>query len=108
MVDGAVSISLADGQRLLDGVEEVQDYWKRNFAGFPADALLESGEGGCLPAFVIDCLLQSHPEIFNRPKEGNARRVSFFGNKLDPLLQEGKGVICHVMLWADGVRVRQG
>ena len=59
---------------------------------------------GCLPAFVIDCLLQSRPEIFDWPKGGNARRVGFFGNKLDPLLQEGKGVIFHVGFWANGVR----
>ena len=33
--------------------------------------------------------------------------LAFFGNKL-PLLQEGKGVIFHVGLWANGVRGRQG
>ena len=35
------------------------------------------------------------PEIFDQPKEGNARRVGLLENKLDPLvLQEGEGVIC--------------
>ena len=86
----------------------MQDHWKRNFAGFLAHPLLESKEGGCLPAFVIDCLLQSHPEIFDWPKEGDARRFGFFGNELDLLSHEGKGVICHVGLRADGVRVRRG
>ena len=63
---------------------------------------------GCLPAFVIDCLLQSRPEIFDWLREGDTRRVGFFGNELDPLSQEGKGVIYHVGLRADGVRVRWG
>ena len=86
----------------------VQDHWKRNFVGFLADLSLERGKGGCLTAFVIDGLLQSRSEIFNRPKGGNTRRVGCFGNKLDPLLQEGKGVIFHVGLWANGVRGRWG
>ena len=105
MVDGPVSISRTDGQRLLDGDEEVQSHWKRNFTGFLANFLLKSGEGGYLPAFIIDYCLQSCPEIFDWPKEGEARRVGFFGNELDPLSQEDKGVICHVGLRADGVRV---
>ena len=50
-----------DGQPLLDGVEEAQDHWKRNFVGFLADLSLERGKGGCLTAFVIDGLLQSRP-----------------------------------------------
>ena len=99
------SISRADGQRLFDGDEEVQNYLKRNFQGFLAYFLLKSGEGDYLPAFVIDCHLLSRLEIFDRPKKGNARMVGFFGNKLKPLLQEDKGVICHVGLRADGVRV---
>ena len=74
--------------------------------GFLADFSLERGIGGCLTAFVIDGLFQSCPEIFDRPKGGIAKRVGFFGNKLDPLLQEGKGVIFHVGLWANGVRGR--
>ena len=45
-----MSISRADGQRLLDGDEEVQNHWKRNFTGFLANFLLKSGEGGYLPA----------------------------------------------------------
>ena len=101
-----MSILRTDGQPLLDSVEEAQDHWKRNFAGFLADSSLEKGKGSCLPAFVIDGLLQSRPEIFDWPKEGNARRVGFFGNKLDPLLQEGKGVIFHEGLWANGVKGR--
>ena len=60
---------------LLDGVEEARDHWKRNFAGFLADSLLENGEGGCLLAFVLRGLPQSFPKIFDRPMEGNARRV---------------------------------
>ena len=99
-----MSISRADGQPLLDSVEEAREYWKRNFAGFLANFSLERGEGGCLPAFVFDSLLQSRPEIFDRAKESNARRVGFFGNKLDLLLQEGKGVLFHVRLWANGVK----
>ena len=67
MVDGPVSISHADSKPLLDGVEEVQDHRKRNFVSFLADSLFESGEGGCLPAFVLDGLLQHRPEIFERP-----------------------------------------
>ena len=105
-VDGLAFISRTDGQPLFDGVEEVQNHWKRNFVGFLADFSLERGKGVCLTAFVIDGLLQSCPEIFNWPKGGNARRVSFFWNKLDPLLQEGKGVIFYVRLWANGVRGR--
>ena len=107
-VDGLAFIPRTDGQPLLDGVEEAQDNWKRNFVGFLADLSLERGKGGCLTAFVIDGLLQSRPWIFNRPKGGNASWVGFFGNKLDPLLQEGKGVIFHVGLWANGVRGRWG
>ena len=99
-----MSISRADGQRLFDGDEEVQNFFKRNFQGFLANFLLESGVG-YLPAFFIDCCLKSHPEIFDWPKEGDARRVNFFGNKLEPLLQEDKGVICHVGLRANGDRV---
>ncbi len=68
-----MSISRTDGQHLLDGVEEVQDHWKRNFTGFLADSLLEI-------AFVIDCLFQSRPEIFDRPMEGDARWVGYFRN----------------------------
>ena len=48
MVDGPVFISRTDGQPLLDGVEEGQDHWKRNFASFLVDSLLETGEGGPL------------------------------------------------------------
>ena len=105
-VDGLAFIPRTDGQPLLDGVEEAQDNWKRNFVGFLADLSLERGKGGCLTAFVIDGLLQSRPWIFNRPKGGNASWVGFFGNKLDPLLQEGKSFICHVGLGADGVMRR--
>ena len=108
MVDGPVFISRTDGQPLLDGVEEGQDHWKRNIVGLLANFSLERGKGGWLTAFVIDGLLQSRPEIFDQPKGGNARRVGFFGNKLNPLLQEGKGVIFHVGLWANGVRGRRG
>ena len=84
-VDGPVSISRADGQPLLDCIEKAQDHWKRHFAGFLVDSLLERGGGGCLPAFVIGGLLQSRPEIFNQPKGDNARSIDFFGNELDPL-----------------------
>ena len=70
MVDGLAFIPRTDGQPLLDGVEEAQDNWKRNFVGFLADLSLERGKGGCLTAFFIDGLLQSHPEIFDQPKEG--------------------------------------
>ena len=78
--------------------------------GLLADFSLERGKGGCLTAFVIDGFLKTCPEIFDRPKGGITRRVGFFGNKLDPLLhlQEGKGVIFHVGLWANGVRGRRG
>ena len=100
-----MSISRADGQRFFDGNEKVQNHWKKNFQGFLMNFLLESEEGGYLPAFIIDCRLKSRPEIFDWPKEGNARRVDFSGNQLEPLLQEDKGVICHVGLRADGVRV---
>ena len=65
------------------------------------------GKAVAPPAFVIDCLLQSCLEIFDRPKEGDARRVCFFGNEFDPFLHEGKGVICHAGLRADGVIVRR-
>ena len=75
---------------------------------FLADFSLKRGKGGCLTAFVKEGLLQSRPEIFDWPKGGNARRVGFFGNKLNPLLHEGKGVIFHVELWANGVRGRRG
>ena len=98
MVDGLAFILRLDGQHLLDCVEEAQDHWKRNFVGFLADVFFKRGKGGCLTAFVIDGLLQRRLEIFNQPNGGNARRVGFFGNKLDPLLQEGKGVIFHVGL----------
>ena len=64
--------------------------------GFLADSLLESGEGGCLPACVIDGLLQIRLEILDWRKGGDARRVGFFGNKLDLLLQEVEGVVCNV------------
>ena len=107
-VDSPVSILHADGQHFFDGDEKVQNHWKKNFQGFLMNFLLESEEGGYLPAFIIDCRLKSRPEIFDWPKEGDARRVDFFGNKLEPLLQEDKGVICHVGLRADGVRVRRG
>ena len=76
--------------------------------GLLANFSLERGKGGCLTAFVKDGLLQSRPEIFAWPKGGNVRRVGFFGNKFDPLLQEGKGVIFYVGLWANGVRGRRG
>ena len=66
----------------------VMNHWKRNFQGFLTNSLLESGEGGYLPAFVIDCHLKSRPEIFDWLKEGNTRSVDLFGNKLEPLLQE--------------------
>ena len=79
----------------------------RETVGFLADLSLERGKGGCLTAFVIDGLLQSCPWIFNRPKGGNASWVGFFGNKLDPLLQEGKGVIFRVGFWANGIRGRR-
>ena len=108
MVDGLVFILLTDSQPLLNGVEEVQDHWRRKFVSFLADFSLERGKGGCLSAFVKDGLLQSRLEIFDWPKGGNARRVDFFGNKLNPLLHEGKGVIFHVELWANGVRGRRG
>ena len=101
-----MSILRADGQPLLDCVEKVKDHWKRQFAGFLVGSLLERREGGCLPAFVIGRILQSCPEIFNRPKGDNARRIGFFGNELDPLLKEGEGVICHVRLGAYEVRGR--
>ena len=45
------------------------------------------------------------PEIFDWPKEGEARKIAFFGNELDPLSPDDKSVICHVGLRADGVRV---
>ena len=61
-----------------------------------ADSLLKSGEGGCPPAFIIDCLLQSHLEIFDRPRESDTKRVGFFRNELDLLSQEAEGFICHV------------
>ena len=60
-VDDLAFIPHTDGQPLFDGVEEVQDYRKRNFVGFLADFSLERGKGGCLTAFVIDGLLQSRP-----------------------------------------------
>ena len=69
-VDGLAFIPRTDGQPLLDGVEEAQDHWKINIVGFLADFSLERGKGGCLTAFFIDGLLQSHPEIFDQPKEG--------------------------------------
>ena len=105
-VDSFAFISCTDGQPLVDHVEEAQDYRQRN--GFLANFSLERGKGGCLTAFVKDGLLQSCPEIFAWPKGGNVRRVGFFGNKFDPLLQEGKGVIFYVGLWANGVRSRWG
>ena len=104
-VDGLVSILCADGQPLFDSIE-ARDNWKRKFAGFLANFSLERGEGGCFPAFVIDNLFQGRPKIFDQPKESNPRRVGFFGKKLDLLLQEGKGDIFHVGLWANGVRDR--
>ena len=82
-----MSILCADGQPLFDSIEEARDHWKRNFAGFLANFSLERGEGGCFPAFVIDNLFQGRPKIFDQPMESNARRVGFFGNKLDLLLQ---------------------
>ena len=100
-----MSNSRADGQCLLDSDEEVQNRWKRNFTGFLGNFLLESGEGGNLSAFVIDCRFQSRPENFDWPKGGDARRIGFFGNELDPLSQEDKGAICQIGLRADGVRV---
>ena len=112
-VDGLVSILCADGQPLFDSIEEARDHWKRNFVGFLANFSLERGEGDCFPAFVIDNLFQGRPKIFDQPMESNARRVGFFGNKLDLLLQEGKGVIFHVGygqmgLEAEGVWGREG
>ena len=74
-------------------VLEAQDYWKKNFAGFLADSLLESGERGCLPAFIIDCFLQSHLEIFDRPRESDTKRVGFFRNELDLLSKEVEDVV---------------
>ena len=62
MVDGLVFISRTDGQPLLDGVEEAQDHWKRNLAIFLADSLLQGGEGGCLPAFVLDAFFNAAPK----------------------------------------------
>ena len=56
-VDSLAFISHTDGQPLLDGVEEAQDHWKRNFAGFLVDSSLESGEGGYLLALIINGLL---------------------------------------------------
>ena len=96
MVDGLVFISCRDGQPLLDGVEEVQDHWKRNFASFLADSLLKSGEGRCLPAFVLDGFLQRRPEIFDWLKGSDARRVGSLGNDFDLLLQEVQGIVCYV------------
>ncbi len=49
-------------------VFEAQDHWKKNFL---ADSLFESGEGGCPSAFLVDCLLQSHLEIFDWPRESD-------------------------------------
>ena len=80
-VDGLMFISRTDGQPLL-GVEEAQDDWKISIVGFLADFSLERGKGGCLTAFVIDGLLKTCPEIFDRPKGGNTRRVGFFGTNL--------------------------
>ena len=76
-----MSISRADGQRLLDGDEEVQNHWKRNFTGFLVNFLLESREGGYLPAFVIDCRPQSRPEIFvlRKARQGG---LAFLGTNL--------------------------
>ena len=81
-VDGLVFIFCTDGQPLLDGVEEGQDNWKRNFVGFLADLSLERGKGGCLTAFVIDGLLQSRSEIFNRPKEATQGGLGVLGTNL--------------------------
>ena len=106
-VDSFAFISRTDGQPLVDDVEEKQDHRQRNWAFWQIFPLREEKEDAS-QLFVIDCLLQSRPEIFAWPKGGNARRVDFFGNKLDPLLQEGKGVIFHVGLWANGVRGRWG
>ena len=78
MVDGLVFILRTVGQLLLDSVEKAQDHWKRNFVGFLVNLSLERGRGGCLSALVIDSLLQSRPEIFYRPKGGNARKIVFF------------------------------
>ena len=47
-------------------VLEAQDHWKKNFAGFLADSLLERGEGGCFRAFFMGGLLLSCPEIFDQ------------------------------------------
>ncbi len=90
-----VEPSSLGGQRLFDGDEEVQNHWKRNFTGFLANFLLKSGEGGYLPA-------QKSLIGLRRVKQGG---LAFFGNELDPLWQEDKGVICHIGLRADRVRV---
>ena len=95
-VDGLVFISLTDSQPLLNGVEEVQDHWRRKFVSFLADFSLERGKGGCLSAFVKDGLLQSRLEIFDWPKGGNERRVGSLGNELDVFLQEVQGIDCYV------------
>ena len=71
----------------------MQDHRNRNFASFLAYSLLESGERGCLLAFVFDGLLQSCPEIFDQPKGSDSGRVGFFGNELDLLMQEVEGVL---------------
>ena len=68
MIDGPVSILRADGQPFLDESEEAQNNWKRNFACFLADFLLENGERDCFPAFVIEGFFQSRPVIFDQPK----------------------------------------
>ena len=95
-VDGLVFISLTDSQPLLNGVEEVQDHWRRKFVSFLVDFSLERGKGGCLSAFVKDSLLQSRLEIFDWPKGGNERRVGSLGNELDVFLQEVQGIDCYV------------
>ena len=59
-------------------------FGRGTFWAFLADSLLERGERGYLLAFIINSLLQSHPEIFDWPKASNARRVGFFGSKLNP------------------------
>ena len=69
---------------------------EERLCGLLANSLLENGEGGCLPALIIGCLFQSRLEIFDGPRESDPRMVGFFGNKIDLLLYEGEGVICHV------------
>ena len=79
MVDSPVSISRANSQPLIDGVEEAQDHWKRNFVSNLADSLLESGEGGCFPVFVLDALFNAaQKSLIGLPK---VMRVGSLGDE---------------------------